>query len=70
MKYLYLIVPIAGIILLNMLLGKIRGVSKKAQKNEDTEKLRKRATVFWLVIAAVAALVWAGIWLIMAYTFK
>lgn len=70
MKYLYLIVPIAGIILLNMLLGRIRGVSKKAQKNEDTEKLRKRVTAFWLVIAAVAALVWAGIWIIMAFTFK
>lgn len=69
MKYLYLIVPIAGIILLNMLLGKIRGVSKKAQKNEESEKLRKKVTVFWLVIAAAAALVWVGIWLIMAYTF-
>lgn len=70
MKYLYLIIPIAGIILLNMLLCKIRGVSKKSQKNEDAEKLRKKVTAFWLVIAFAAALVWAGIWLIMAYTFK
>ncbi len=37
MKYLCLLVPIAGI---------------------------------WLVIAAAAALVWAGIWLIMAFAFK
>ncbi len=70
MKYLYLIIPIAGIILLNILLSKIRGASKKVQKNEESEKLRKKVTVFWLVIAAAAALVWVGIWLIMAYTFK
>ena len=69
MKYLYLIIPIAGIILLNILLSKIRGASKKVQKNEESEKLRKKVTVFWLVIAAAAALVWVGIWLIMAYTF-
>ncbi len=66
---LYILIPIAGVILLNMVIGRIRLFGRR-HADPRTIKARKSVTSAFIAFAVVGSIVMIALCLIMALTFS